>query len=130
MPDNIPSPDQSEFVYEFAEKEANRPGIDTRVKSYLLDYAAVRLGRIPLLEELLIDQHTQERKKSFLVIKRAGVYTHSDGQRHIMYWFRVRDMPESSKSFQKVLRRPGPSQGLTDLLQSQCILSYISDSHL
>lgn len=41
MPGNVPPPEQCPYVYEHAEAAADTPGIDQKVKDYLLEYIAV-----------------------------------------------------------------------------------------
>ncbi|EKM60858.1 uncharacterized protein PHACADRAFT_247055 [Phanerochaete carnosa HHB-10118-sp] len=91
-PPDVPSPDQCEFVYEHNERLLKAPDLRPGVRNYLQSYV-------------------DERRQSFLSIKRAGVRSSDDGPTYWLYWFKVNGMPQCGKAFQK------------------CILSYISDSH-
>ena len=43
MPDNIAPPEQCPYVYEHAEAQVATPGINQRVKDYLIEYIAVSM---------------------------------------------------------------------------------------
>ncbi|KAJ3531260.1 hypothetical protein NM688_g7599 [Phlebia brevispora] len=93
MPGNISPPEQCPYVYERAELQAAEPGIDAKLKAYLLDYV-------------------NERKKSFLVVKHAGVHTHSDGAKYISYCIGVASRTAGLDSTQTGPKRLAMSSSL------------------
>lgn len=91
MPPNVPNPDDCEDVQEYYERMLLRKDLDPRLKAYAEEYI-------------------QERRKSPIGVKTAGITNASDGATVYMWWFKARNIPRYDAPFQK------------------CILAYISDS--
>ncbi|EPS99118.1 hypothetical protein FOMPIDRAFT_1037156 [Fomitopsis schrenkii] len=91
MPPNVPGPEECEEVQEYYERMLLRKDLDPRLKAYAEEYI-------------------QERRKSPMGVKTAGITNASDGATVYMWWFKARNIPKYDAPFQK------------------CILAYISDS--
>lgn len=101
-PPDVPSPEDCEFVYEGSERQLRTPNLSQRVKDYLQSYVSVS-RTIETHESFAFDETlSQERKHSFLSIKRAGIRTYNEGITYWLYWYKVNGMPQCSVSFQKV----------------------------
>ncbi|EMD41664.1 hypothetical protein CERSUDRAFT_79298 [Gelatoporia subvermispora B] len=93
----VQGPEQCDDVEVYYEKILMSPvEVDSRIKEYALEYV-------------------QERKKSPIAIKTAGIIS-EDGMKTHMYWFKARNVPKFDS----------PAK---EAAYQKCILSYISDSH-
>ncbi len=73
----------------------------------------------------------QERRRSPIEVKLAGVREPKDGMPIFMYWHKARNTPvRYDAAFQKVRQYRLLARICLDSSGLQCILSYISDSQL
>ncbi|PCH33398.1 hypothetical protein WOLCODRAFT_129747 [Wolfiporia cocos MD-104 SS10] len=91
MPSSVSPPEECEDVEAYYEKLLQSKDLDPRMRKYAEEYV-------------------EERRRSPMAVKTAGIVNASDGAIVYMWWFKVRNIPKYDASFQK------------------CILSYISDS--
>ncbi|TFY61471.1 hypothetical protein EVJ58_g4491 [Rhodofomes roseus] len=82
MPPSVPSPEECEDVQEHYERMLLRKDLHPRLKAYAEEYI-------------------QERRKSPMEVKTAGITNSSDGATVYMWWFKVRSIPKYDAPFQK-----------------------------
>ncbi|KZT74859.1 hypothetical protein DAEQUDRAFT_742304 [Daedalea quercina L-15889] len=101
MPPKVPSPEECEEVQEYYERMLRRKDLDPRLKAYA-------------------DEYIEERRKSPMGIKTAGITNSSDGATVYMWWFKARNIPKYDAPFQKVrpTKLSNTNRELTDPLRS------------